>query len=1254
MNDLKLKRLMSLEKTIVGYYNRQTIVTLENLQDYLSHYGYPTDHFGFDSLKAFLSFYFKNYINFQDNQIILDESYFKQTMISRIIDHIEDMINVYLQNNKDVTFKELEAYLRDHEYCYGDLYNFIHVYYKDKYLIETKKIDGKKVKIISLQEKITQPIDFDKLIKFEKTIIDYYGHKEYLDIDALNIHLHNCGYDYFGFPSLQAFLKYYYKDRMIIHNHQLTFKQDYLSSYKSHSIADDILQYFVDLISTCLEHQQNSISDIEAYLFDHDYHYGDISQFINTYLNNHFIIENNIVSYHTSNDPFEIDPIYQNAIPLDLSIDDIEKGINIMRDLFYQLENKEIPVDRIAFNSFDKILIQTNHSQDLYKYNKDKTIIQDGMKRCTNKAVKEITYKRYFNILINSNTYNDGWQGILKRLEICHHELYDYFLALSLISLKKEEYFRNYLNLIKTNNQLEHLIPILKIVHYLFYQNKPMSSNYQTLVMLIYVDKQQLSILYEDICPLIDIDEDTLEYQLLKEIVENNQLSLELIKQLYQTNRNKILIHKIINDYWYMNQNNSDINIQMIDIFAYICMYYPVSYMEDIYNQKIERFTLSKPGLLIDMFQYIMMHLKQEYIPLVDYIIQKCPSLNKSDIEIFEQYKIDNALIIKKQLLEQYSTIQDLSMAQLKLFQHDDLSINIENDLYEQKVKQELASYDETSIISLVNELYNKEAYYLVGLIYHDYLINNHDEETVLLIIQAMNQTNQFDKAIELIYNQDFPYEQRDRLIIKTLAQNFQQYGLQDQAYKVFNEWSMSQAIDLLMPYCHSDVNVPYILMGIYATIDELYLNYLYLSYQQNSLNYSLMMKMIKVNYPSIRINMYGLIEKAFYTYDEIGIKTYFTWCKQVKTLKFGHIQQYHLLSNQFIKIMNNPYLDKTWQQLINKIDTIMSLKDTSLAYCVKAMYLLSFKNENNDSYYQNVLNHLHPFYDKNTNFMKLNIKLISIMNNSYYKMLLDVLSTYPKAVQNASLDDIQKFYDTLALKYQDSLDTTLLQMMHLVVYYCDDIQIHMDLYKEFIKSNLEKASLIQFLFEIYPLHKYYSFIKILLDDTWQVNDEEKKAIEILKMIYDEKQKSLFGLSEFLTIQFKNDVARIFVHYPAISPYIIKLHESNEYPLYYQLLIDKTILNAIYDHTLYKNITMSLTNAEKTKNTLEYQKNYMSAIETKEVTTIQQCYYNVSFGTFYIIRKYKDILLLKVLKQQDSFDICHQQTLSIIEKKRSL
>ncbi|MCD7948950.1 MAG: hypothetical protein LUG12_01640 [Erysipelotrichaceae bacterium] len=1271
MNDIKLKKLMSAERAIVNFYGNKTVKTVDGLYNHMIHSGYPDDHFGYSSFPEFLSAYFQDKITIDRQNAHLDKQYltdFQQgkSVGSEIIEQIENNIISYLQGKTNVLLSDLESYLRDYGYRYGQIHDFIHIYFADLVTIETLLIDDTKQKIVYLNQ-VDDNLDLDKLIGLEKTIVNYYGNKKSIALNDLKTHLDHCHYpkDNYGFSSLKVFLKYYFKDVITINNDRISFEQKYIEDTKksqtihiieitndtirfkkknkmNHAIGQSIIKEIELIILDCVNNDCHDIEEIEKHLQEKGYHYTNIQNIITNYLYDQFnVIDNQIFTNDESLKKIitEIDPFYQVTIPNELSISVLEKGINQMRELFCLLEGKDKPTDTIQLNDFDQCLIKTENPQNLYKYMNQPDIFNQGKKRCL-EQIKGPRFRGYFTMLVNSHAYANNWHGLLKRLEICHHEYYDYFLALALLSMKKEQYWLEYLDLLQKNKHIRNIMPLLKIAHTLFYTDKEYINTYKAKVISIFIDNNQFDTLFHDVLPLINKDENSLDYRLFDYIQNNSTIPLDFIQEIYDSDFSIRIINKLMNYYWYKNQDNS----YMITLFSYICSHYPMSYMEDIYNQKLYDFSSKKMYIIEKMFQDIIQHFTQESIALGLFIIHKCIFLKDDDIQLFMSLKNEAAASLKKKLIDEYTNIDDIDLEELKLFHHDTAVLeDLESTLYLQKIKDEIAQYDQNRIIDIINNMYNQGHYYIVNMIYNDYPLS-YDKDLMLNICQAMIQTHQFNQAITFINNH--LTDDREALIIKTLASNFEVNGLNGQAYDIFDDqFTMAQAIQLLINCCRSNADVPFILMAIYHKLDPIRLNYIYLFYQKrNTSKYTLLLKMIRKTYLNLKNNVFNIIEEAICQYDIDELDEFFNWCRFIKPIKTNMTNDYHILANQFVKLANQFDALNSWQLCLGKIINNSIIKNTSLAYTLRAMYLIKFKN-NQDNDYQTIKDQLRATYDKNHNFIKLNTSLITFMNDTYLTSLCQTFVEKPEAVTQESHDNMQAFYDALTQQYLDSYNPIILQIMNIITLYTHDITLYLPIYQNLIKTNQDKSSIIQLLFELYPLHQYEKEIRIILNDSWNCNNVEQRALDSLRIIYDDKQKEIFGLSEFLSQQFRNDMVHIFNHYPDINPYIIKIKENNDYPLYYQLTIFKETFNIIYNHTLQNDFEITLTDIEKTKNSTQYQKNYMTALDAKLSITYEQCYHNGSFGTFYIIRKYKNILLLKVLQNKDSFSECDQQTI---------
>ncbi len=1241
MNDIKLKKLMNVERSIVNFYGNKTVRTIDSLYNHMIHSGYPDDHFGYSSFQEFLIAFFQDKITIDNQNALLDKQYltdFQQgkSIVKEIISKIENDIITYLQGKTNVLLSDLESYLRNNGYRYGQIHDFIHTYYKNLVTIETILINNKKEKIIYLNQSVNN-LDLEKLITLEKTIVNYYGNKESITLEALEIHLSHCGYpeDHFGFSSMKTFLKYYFKDVITINNNMISFDKKYIENAQDKQpIGLSIIHEIEPIIIDCLNNDCHDVETIEKYIQEKGYHYSNIQNIITNYRYQLTAGEQSL------NTIFEINSSYLVNTPLELSINMLEKGINHMREFFYQLEGKDKPSDKIQLNDFDKLLIKTKNTQNLYKYMNQPDIFNQGKNRCL-ENINGQRFREYFNKLVESHHPND-WHGLLKRLEICHHEYYDYFLALALLSTKKEQYWLEYLDLLQKNNHIQNIMPLLKIAHTLFYTNKEYINTYKAKIMSIFIDNNQYDTLFHDVLPLINKDENSLDYRLLDYTQNDSMIPFEFIQEIYDSELSIRIINKIMNYYWYKNQDN---NNYMIKIFSYICNQYPMSYMEDIYNQKLYDFSSKKMYILEKMFNDIIHDFQKEYIAFGLFIIHKCTFLKDDDIQLFMALKSDAANALKQKLIDEYTNIDEINLYELKIFNHDTVGLkDIETTLYCQRIKKEISQYDQNKIIDIINNMFNQGHYYIVNMMYNDYPLS-YDKDLMMNICQSMIQSHQFNQAITFINNN--LTDDKEQLIIKTLASNFEVNGLNDQAYDIFDsQFTMEQAIKLLINYCRSNANVPFILMAIYHKIDTVRLNYLYLFYQKGNISkYTLLLKMIRKTYYNLKNNVFNIFEDAICQYDVNELKEFFNWCNFIKPIKKDMTNDFHFLSKQFIKLANQFDLIDSWELCINSIFNNSKIKNTSLAYSLKAMYLIKFK-DNQDNDYQIITNYyLYAIYDKNHNFIKLNTSLITFMNDTYLTSLLQTLTEKPEAITQASHDDIQSFYDTLTQQYLDNYNTIILQIMNIITLYANDIALYLPIYQSLIKTNQDKSSTIQFLFKLYPSHKYQKEIKMILNDSWTCNNVEQRALDVLRIIYDDNQKEIFGLSEFLSQQFRNDMVHIFNDYPDINPYIIKIKENNDYPLYYQLIIFKETFNIIYNHTLYNAFEIHISDVEKTKNSSEYQKNYMTALDAKLSITYQQCYYNGSFGTFYIIRKYKNILLLKVLQNKDSFDESNAQVI---------
>lgn len=916
-------------------------------------------------------------------------------------------------------------------------------------------------------------------------------------------------------------------------------------------------------------------------------------------------------------------------------------------------------------SDFDKMIIA---SKDLVKHKTNAVLMSEGCSECYFDC-NDKNFKKIYNSLIQSQYNNASFLNIAIRFQFLHNRLYLPFYVLALYasksSKKTNDIIQEYLKFIELEGRFEYFNTFCQIIKSTIAQkNYPTGfiNTLKTRVLSIALDHNRLD-LFVDFASVILEEIPTFVNWVNEDKFHNKELV-----GLLQSELSKKVVEKYINYYIFKKFNDGTLNEHIIDLLSDILYTFPVPYLEEIItNNAYANFSKNyKRDLLINNFDKIISRInenKKAYIlayfvvehllgddtdltplvsstqPVVDSLIREVSDTPEKLIEIYPYFKIDsiNRPIVEEIYCSKFSNIYPSEL-----------------------------SVDES--LEIIKN-YNKNYAFFASVSFIETRTNStellSDTKISELYLDALRNSTNYSKALSLVLNTRCSLDAIDTIdkdkindIIRILYSNFKENGISDSAYKIFNEtFTLEIAEKICLKNFNASNGTPIILMGIYTKKKELdKVLYLYSIYYDitKADNRTFYRQLHSSNNRFSNINThYKAIRYVFSNYEYTHIFEFLKWANGISIDsryldRLKKSDQFEMYTWQINNLIKEPCKKKTWETIILKFSQKNVIQASStFAYAVQCVYLLNFYNFDKSEdieivkSYEDQLTKFVSFSKPNDigNFISLSTEMLAVLSEAYAIKLNDFLYRNRelfKLNDNITNEEVNKFYE-LALRKNIETDNSIYLELAGNIYFTfpKKVNLFFDLYKEICKKPQKKVVLFRILFASYPFAALQEFHDFLYFSDWNCDNEDKKILALLKIIYsldeDTLPDDITALTPRMLKNFKNDVSVILQNYPKLSYY--NSFVTTDEPVGYKYLVLKYVFNVVYDQETYWDFSdrywdyCDINNVWKS---LEKESNagITAALDFLKVCYYQQIKYAQRLGVEYTSRRYINMLLI--------------------------
>ncbi len=919
-------------------------------------------------------------------------------------------------------------------------------------------------------------------------------------------------------------------------------------------------------------------------------------------------------------------------------------------------------------SDFDKTIIESSTSKELVKYKTNTVLMSEGCSECYFDC-NDKNFKKIYNSLIQSQYNNASFLNIAIRFQFLHNRLYLPFYVLALYasksSNKKFEIILEYLKFIEMEGHFEYFNTFCQIIKSIIdYKNYPTGfiNTLKTRVLSIALDHNRLD-LFVDFASVILEEIPTFVNWVNEDKIHNKELV-----DLLQSELSEKVVEKYINYYIFKKFNDGTLNEHIIDLLSDILYAFPVPYLEEIItNNAYANFNKNyKRDLLINNFDKIISRInenKKAYI-LAYFVVEH---LLADDTDLTPL--VSSTQPVADSLIREVSDAPEKLIEIYPYFKIDSINRHIVEEIYCSKFfsiyPSELSVDESLEII----KNYNKNYAFFASVYFIETRTNStellSDTRVSELYLDALRNSTNYSKALSLVLNTHYSLDaidtiEKDRIkdIIRILYSNFKENGISDGAYKIFNEtFTLEFAEKICLQNFNATNGTPIILMGIYTKKKELgKVLYLYSIYHDitKTGNRTFYRQLHSSNNRFSNTNThYKAIRYVFSNYEYTHIFEFLKWAKGINIDKryldwFKKSEQHEMYTWQINNLIKNPFKEKSWESIISKLsqDNVRQ-PNSAFGYAVQCVYLLEFydfdKSEDIEiiNSYEDQLTKFAFFSKPNDigNFVSLSTEMLAVLSESYAIKLNDFLYRNRelfKLNNNITNEEINKFYEVALRKNIETENSIYLELAGNIYFsFSERINLFLDLYKEICQKSQNKAVLFRILFASYPFAAIQEFHDFLYFSDWNCDNEDKKILALLKIIYslddDTLPDDIAALTPRMLKNFKNDVSVMLQKYPKLSYY--NSFVTTDEPVGYKYLVLKYVFNVVYDQETYWDFSdryWDYCDINSVWKSLEKESNVgiTVVLDFLKVCYYQQIKYAQRLGVEYTSRRYINMLLI--------------------------
>lgn len=940
----------------------------------------------------------------------------------------------------------------------------------------------------------------------------------------------------------------------------------------------------------------------------------------------------------------------------------MEMAVNAAKKILEGEDAREV-----SLNQYDKLLLGSTHTSSLSEYKENESLMDLGLQRCISVCDKN-TFRKYYNTMCSSNSYNNSWAGIVKRFESSYHMLYLCFYVIAFCADKNPGFFDDYLKFVQNSGRIEQLPSLLRVFKRVCYPEQEIPVRLQTWIMALCLDTNRFE-LYQEAMPYLGLRKDAVEYRMV-EWIDGDSVSVSEMASLLDGRKSMKAIEKYINYYWYQKQNDTALEETMLSILSSICLRYPISYFEEIlYNNSYPSFTRGKKEMILKTsFPKILSALnenKSAYV-LASFIVERL----FDDAELSDSSWFDVQEQMLGEMLTALSQNADRLKSILTLFKLDKNNRMVIEKKYCEILDSKMSGIlsDPQVAQTAIEEFEADGADFAVSHIVRRALERGMDlcqnREMAEKYFKSLKNMAAFGDALKFVKgSSQFSPENKKVMILELLYNHFTLFGVSETAYRIFDDsFPIELAENLALEKFVAKNGTPIILMAIYARKqDWLRVSYLYAIY--NKLvrigNAKFFNQLLSLNSTlGNSINHYRILKSAFAIYSSKELTDYLAWCRRIPVINSKeYVIPFDLFAFELKALLEDSQNGGRWKRLMRKISD-MGLNRTAFGYSVTCQYLIRFalpkKNhagsvEEIHRVYADEIARISEIFAFNKpadsqNLLSLNRELLAILPCAYwYKFyaFIERESSVLEVYRTTKPGDCQEFYDRMLEEFASQKDPVFLKIAAKIYELFRDCTLpRFDRYLPYTASSGEKGFLFRMLLSLAKEGRNEEEIgEFVNQNSWNCKDTDADALALLRVLFSKEESALpsdiRSLPAYLADRFRKDCAVMLCGYPEICGYE-QLKESDS-PLFYKLTVLQYLLRVSYDHAIYKDFAVNYETClsaepEKREQTTEAFLRYMNVCIEKH------CAYNAQFGLEYISKRYIKLLLVRTALGEDRYE----------------
>ena len=913
---------------------------------------------------------------------------------------------------------------------------------------------------------------------------------------------------------------------------------------------------------------------------------------------------------------------------------------------------------------------------------------QDIFEECVETSVFDYDLSKhgrfFFDCLNNigySNTRNDNYPGLTKRLGLCYNEILPYMFFVRAVVQEShsaiERCISEFVQIVKNVQQsdiyycVEDKTRLFMFKDFLVAIDKyvlplnELTRLLKTSIASVFVDVGQME-QYKEMANIFASENTNVDHKLLDLYFDFENCTEQRISGLLDENVSLQLLQKVISLVWDRYYDVEILPDELVCVLSWICVYDAPTSVDEILrynlgNKKLNK--LQKIVQLMNSFEQICsmaesdasMHVMASYIRFVICEDEYGEKFSERCSEIKEYWKnysvnLNNSIISKTGEINSQNENRYLKLFRIfKLDMPNQIKLqNLYSNWYLKHFDEQATSSEEYK--TSLNRLYEIRAYKAYCDLILEYWSNGGEKNEVLIkqYVSSLLELQRYGDAINYLQqNADIERKIRNEQIIRVLAENFRNYGLSELAFTPFGtDFSVDDAIELLLTeYKSNYYHLITCLISLYCEKkDYVKVAYLYVIFQSKAESgftrlYTQIFRKTSSFLGKFK-NHYDVVEFAFFTLRPAEIITFLKWTEKISIPALKGYNATHPFAFFYEKLMSAPTDEKSWTDFYSHIIKRMDVNAWLIVVCETIMsQVFKYKNGiNSSSAIRNVLNTVHseelplnflPYvfdYIVQNNDVALCEDLTRLLGNRY---------TYQRLIKDNVWADNYKeereFFKTFCLQqFSESGNETYYKLMSLlgVTYDIEEMAILAQtagdksfLYRTICKNYINSTNTVE-------------IIGLLNNSEWNnMTSRDLAMLNLLKVLYredDDFQADKLLRSEVDIYRLKTDCAKILSVFP--DKEALFEFDKNCVNDQYKLLVYSYIFNVMYDEDIYHRYEYSY------KSLSIDEKLYYTYMRFVTTVFVAQLEWNRDYPFFYKKWRYLKLYLAAVLYSDSIVD----------------